>query len=76
MRKEREMNDLNNLKNTYGDCIERQKQVIAINRAKLNMAVKNRNFEEMRRLRRVLNVLYDEQTELEYLYKCLGKYVG
>lgn len=68
------MSDLNNLKNTYGDCIERQKQVIAINRAKLNLALKERNFDEMRRLRRVLNVLYDEQTELEYLYNCLREY--
>lgn len=68
------MGNLNELKNTYETCIERQKQVIAINRAKLNLALKDRNFEEMRRLRRVLNVLYDEQTELEYLYKCLREY--
>ena len=70
------MNNLSNLRDTYADCIERQKQIISINRAKLNLAVKSCNFEEMRRLRRVLNILYDEQAELEYLYKCLGKYVG
>ena len=70
------MSDLSNLRDTYGACIERQKEVIAINRAKLRLALKERNFEEMRRIRRVLNILYEEQTELEYSYKCLGKYVG
>lgn len=70
------MSSLYDLMNTYQSCIDRQKQVISINRVKLNSAMENGNFEEMRRLRRLLNTLYDEKTELEYLYNCLSNYVS
>ncbi len=70
------MSSLCDLMNTYQSCIDRQKQVISINRVKLNSAIENGNFEEMRRLRRLLNTLYDEKTELEYLYNCLSNYVN
>lgn len=70
------MSSLYDLMNTYQSCIDRQKQVISINRVKLNSAIENGNFEEMRRLRRLLNTLYDEKTELEYLYNCLSNYVN
>ena len=68
------MSSLNELRNTYYDCIEVQKNVIKINRLKLCKAEKKRDYEEMRRLRRVLNILYDEKTELEYLALSLEKY--
>ena len=51
-----------------------QNDVISINRKKLGKAEKNRDYEEMRRLRHVLNILYDEKTELEYLALSLSKY--
>ncbi len=68
------MGDLKELKNTYDNCIEIQKSVIKKNRLKLCRAEKNRDYEEMRRLRYVLNILYDEKTELEYLALSLEKY--
>lgn len=68
------MTSLTELKNTYETCIEVQKDVIKKNRIRLNAAEKKRDYEEMRRLRRVLNILYDEKTELEYLTLSLSKY--
>lgn len=68
------MGSIKELKETYDNCIEVQKNVISINRAKLNKAEKRRDYEEMRRLRHVLNILYDEKTELEYLAMSLSKY--
>ena len=58
------MNELKKLKKTYDDCIEVQKDVIKKNRLRLCRAEKERNYEEMRRLRHVLNILYDEKNEL------------
>lgn len=68
------MGSLKELKATYENCIEVQKYVIKKNRIRLNAAEKKRDYEEMRRLRRVLNILYDEKTELEYLALSLSKY--
>lgn len=68
------MGDLKELKATYDDCIKIQNEVIAKNRIKLNKAEKQRDYEEMRRLRHALNILYDEKTELEYLALSLSKY--
>lgn len=68
------MGTLKELKKTYEDCIEVQKDVIKKNRAKLNKAEKTRDYEEMRRLRYILNILYDEKIELEYLAMSLSKY--
>lgn len=70
------MGDIKELKATYDNCILVQKQVIDINRKKLLKAEKRRDYEEMRRLRHVLNILYDEKTELEYLALSLSKYVA
>lgn len=68
------MNELKNLKEIYDDCIEVQKSVIKKNRLRLCNAEKKRDYEEMRRLRHVLNILYDEKNELEYLALSLAKY--
>ena len=68
------MGSLKELKTTYENCIEIQKNVIKKARIRLNAAEKKRDYEEMRRLRRVLNILYDEKTELEYLALSLSKY--
>lgn len=68
------MTGLAELKATYENCIEVQKDVIKKNRVRLNAAEKKRDYEEMRRLRYVLNILYDEKTELEYLALSLSKY--
>lgn len=68
------MTSLAELKTTYENCIEIQKDVIKKNRIRLNAAEKKRDYEEMRRLRYVLNILYDEKTELEYLALSLSKY--
>ncbi|MGN0444593.1 MAG: hypothetical protein ACI4F5_08280 [Acutalibacteraceae bacterium] len=68
------MGDIKELKATYDNCIRVQNDVISINRKKLGKAEKNRDYEEMRRLRHVLNILYDEKTELEYLALSLSKY--
>lgn len=68
------MGSLRELKKTYENCIEVQKAVISKNRVRLNKAEKERDYEEMRRLRYVLNILYDEKTELEYLAMSLSKY--
>lgn len=68
------MNELKKLKETYDNCIEMQKSVIKKNRLRLCHAEKERNYEEMRRLRYVLNILYDEKNELECLALSLAKY--
>ena len=68
------MGDIKELKATYDNCIRVQNDVISINRKKLGKAEKNRDYEEMRRLRHVLNILYDEKTELEYLALSLSEY--
>ena len=68
------MGDIKKLKTIYEESIFVQKSVIAKNREKLKNAEKNNNFAEMRRLRHLLNILYDEKCELEYLYKCLSEY--
>ena len=68
------MGDIKKLKIIYEESIFVQKSVIAKNREKLKNAEKNNNFAEMRRLRHLLNILYDEKCELEYLYKCLSEY--
>ena len=68
------MTSLAELKTTYENCIEIQKDVIKKNRIRLNAAEKKRDYEEMRRLRYVLNILYDEKSELEYLALSLSKY--
>ena len=68
------MGDIKKLKRTYEESIFVQKDVIAKNRERLNHAEKNNDFAEMRRLRHLLNILYDEKCELEYLYKSLNEY--
>ena len=68
------MGDIKELKITYEESIFVQKEVIAKNREKLKRAEKNNDFAEMRRLRYLLNILYDEKCELEYLYNCLKDY--
>lgn len=68
------MGDIKELKNTYDNCISVQNDVISKNREKLGKAEKQHDYEEMRRLRHVLNILYDEKTELEYLALSLSKY--
>ncbi len=68
------MNSICDLIDTYAECIEIQNKVISVNRARLNVAEKKRDYEEMRRLRKVLNILYDERNELEELNNCLKEY--
>lgn len=68
------MGNLKELKATYDNCIKVQNDVISKNRLRLHRAEKSRDYEEMRRLRHVLNILYDEKTELEYLALSLSKY--
>lgn len=60
---------------TYGECIRVQKNIISINREKLNRAERKHDFEEMRRLRRLLNILYDEQSELEERCNGIREYI-
>lgn len=59
------MGNIYELRETYEDCIAVQKRVIASNRLKLTKAEKELNFSEIRRLRYLLNILYDEKSELE-----------
>lgn len=59
------MGNIYELRKTYENCIAVQKQVIASNRLKLTKAEKELNFSEIRRLRYLLNILYDEKSELE-----------
>lgn len=68
------MGDLKELKATYDNCIEVQNDVIQKSRTRLHKAEKCRDYEEMRRLRHALNILYDEKAELEYLALSLAKY--
>lgn len=68
------MGDLKELKDVYDNCLKIQNDVISKNRLKLIKAEKKRDYEEMRRLRHVLNILYDEKNELEYLTLSLSKY--
>lgn len=62
------------MKRTYEDCISVQRNVIERNREKLRQAEKKYNYDEMRRLRYILNVLYDEKNELELLWTELKEY--
>jgi len=68
------MGNIIELKQTYENCLEVQKEVIAKTRVKLRRAEKEFNFDEMRRLRYALNILYDEKNELENLYISLQEY--
>ncbi len=68
------MGNIYELRETYENCIEVQKQVIAGNRKKLMKAEKELNFSEIRRLRYILNVLYDEKSELEERCRELKEY--
>lgn len=62
------------LKITYDNCIKVQSDVISRKRIKLNKAEKSRDYEEARRLRGILNILYDEKNELESLARSLEEY--
>lgn len=68
------MGNIYDLRATYENCIDVQKRVIAANREKLNAAEKELDFAEIRRLRYVLNVLYDEKCELEEKFSQLKEY--
>lgn len=68
------MGNIYDLKEIYENCITVQKQVIANNRKKLNKAEKELDFAEMRRLRYLLNILYDEKSELEERCRELKEY--
>lgn len=68
------MGTLKELKATYDNCIEVQNDVIAKNRIRLHKAEKKKDCEEIRRLRYILNILYQEKSELEYLALSLSKY--
>ncbi len=70
------MGNIYELWDTYEDCIAVQKQVIACNRQKLMKAEKELNFSEIRRLRYLLNILYDEKSELEERCRELKEYAG
>lgn len=68
------MGNIYELRDTYEACIAVQKQVIEGNREKLKKAEKELNFSEVRRLRYLLNILYDEKSELEERCKELKEY--
>ncbi len=68
------MGNIYELKETYENCIKVQSQVIAETRKKLLAAEKELNFSEVRRLRYILNILYDEKCELEERCKELREY--
>ncbi len=68
------MGNIYELKEVYEDCISVQKQVIANNRKRLNKAEKELDFAEIRRLRYILNILYDEKSELEERCRELKEY--
>lgn len=68
------MGNIYELRETYENCIDVQKRVIANNRKRLMKAEKDMNFAEIRRLRYILNILYDEKSELEELCNGLREY--
>lgn len=68
------MGNIYELKEIYENCIAVQKQVISNNRQRLMKAEKELNFAEMRRLRYLLNILYDEKSELEERCNQLKEY--
>ncbi len=68
------MGNIYELRETYEECIAVQKRVIAGNRQKLMKAEKELNFSEIRRLRYLLNILYDEKSELEERCRELKEY--
>lgn len=70
------MGNIRELRDTYEECIAVQKKVIAGNRQKLLRAEKELNFGEIRRLRYLLNILYDEKSELEERCRELKEYAG
>lgn len=68
------MGNIYELKETYENCIEVQSHVISQTRKKLTQAEKELNFSEIRRLRYILNILYDEKCELEERCRELREY--
>lgn len=65
---------LQELGNEYEKSIEVQKKVIENTRKKLTDARKTGNFREIKRLNTVLQILYDEKSELEEKAHKLKKY--
>ncbi len=65
---------LQELGNEYEKSIEIQKQVIENTRKKLTHARKSADFREIKRLNTVLQVLYEEKSELEEKAHRLRKY--
>lgn len=65
---------LQELGNEYEKSIEVQKKVIKSTREKLNEARRTANFREIKRLNTLLQILYDEKSELEENAHKLKKY--
>ena len=68
------MGNIYELRETYENCICVQKNAIAKTRLKLKKAEKELDFTEIRRLRYLLNILYDEKSELEERCNGLKEY--
>ncbi|MBQ3135872.1 MAG: hypothetical protein IJB74_00175 [Clostridia bacterium] len=56
---------LQDLAKEYDHSVAVQKQVIEINRKKLLQARRKENYTEVKRLSTLLQILYDEKSELE-----------
>lgn len=64
------------LYNEYEKSLDIQKKVIKINLIRLKQAQTDCNYREVRRLRSVLRLLYEEKNELEEKSNQLKGYIG